>query len=298
MWAVGRRRATLAVVIAVGVVGTACGGTGEPVTAAPDRSTVGSQSTNESARERSTDKADENFDDKPGSTGAPKDRPEADSKPKSESKPESDPKPKPKPAKEFEPEPRPRTYLVTRVIDGDTVELGNGEAVRIVGIDTPEVGDCGYDQATAKMVRLVQGKQVTLVRSDENADYYGRLLRYVDRGDLDAGLRQIKSGWAIARYDSRDGYGFHARENRYIAADKASPDKARTATCADPAPAPQPQPQPQSAPAPAGNCASGYKPCIPPYPPDVDCGDVNGPIYISGSDPHGLDADGDGVACE
>lgn len=26
--------------------------------------------------------------------------------------------------------------------------------------------------------------------------------------------------------------------------------------------------------------------------------DVNGPIYVSGSDPHGLDADGDGIACE
>jgi hypothetical protein len=30
----------------------------------------------------------------------------------------------------------------------------------------------------------------------------------------------------------------------------------------------------------------------------VDCADVNGPITVTGSDPHGLDADGDGVACE
>lgn len=45
-------------------------------------------------------------------------------------------------------------------------------------------------------------------------------------------------------------------------------------------------------------CAPGYDPCVPPYPPDVNCDDVNGPITVTGNDPHGLDADGDGVACE
>jgi hypothetical protein len=185
---------------------------------------------------------------------------------------------------------------VTRVIDGDTVELGNGAAVRVVGIDTPEEGDCGYDQATANMERLVLMKRITLMRSDENTDRYGRLLRYVDRGKVDAGLRQITSGWAVARYDSRDGYGFHPRENRYVAADEAAPDKASSTACADPAPQPEPEPPPASGP--AGNCAGGYRPCLPPPPPDLDCADVNGPIDVSGSDPHGLDADGDGVACE
>ena len=33
----------------------------------------------------------------------------------------------------------------------------------------------------------------------------------------------IKQGWAVARYDSRDGYGRHAREASYVAADAASP---------------------------------------------------------------------------
>ena len=35
----------------------------------------------------------------------------------------------------------------------------------------------------------------------------------------------INQGWAIARYDSRDGYGRHAREASYVAADAASPAK-------------------------------------------------------------------------
>jgi hypothetical protein len=54
-----------------------------------------------------------------------------------------------------------------------------------------------------------------------------------------------------------------------------------------------------------GNCTAGYSPCIPPG-SDVDCAGgsgngpryVDGPVYITGSDPYGLDADGDGVGCE
>lgn len=53
------------------------------------------------------------------------------------------------------------------------------------------------------------------------------------------------------------------------------------------------------------DCTSGYSPCLPPA-SDYDCaggsGDgpayADGPIYVTGSDPYGLDADGDGVACE
>jgi endonuclease YncB( thermonuclease family) len=186
-----------------------------------------------------------------------------------------------KPAKK----PAPRTYLVTRVVDGDTIELGNGQTVRLVGIDTPEVGECGYEAASANMRRLVLGRWVRLTISDEDRDRYGRLLRYVDVAGVDAGLRQIQQGFAIARYDSRDGYGYHPREPRYIAADKASHDIGCYRTAAP-------------APLVGRGCAPGYHPCVPPYPPDVDCSDVNGPIYVTGSDPHGLDADHDGVACE
>lgn len=47
-----------------------------------------------------------------------------------------------------------------------------------------------------------------------------------------------------------------------------------------------------------GACEPGYSPCVPPYPPGLDCSRLNFPIYVTGSDPHGLDGDGDGVACE
>ena len=193
------------------------------------------------------------------------------------------------------PRPKPRrTYVVSRVIDGDTVELGTGDDVRIVGIDTPERGECGYAEATANMVRLVAGKRVRLGISDEDHDRYGRLLRYVDIGAMDAGLRQIKNGLAIARYDSRDGYGEHPREARYIAADRGSPNRS---SCPpkpkqEPRPKPKPKPKPQG-----GSCAPGYQPCLPVV-GDLDCADVDGPIYVTGSDPYALDRENDGVGCE
>lgn len=48
----------------------------------------------------------------------------------------------------------------------------------------------------------------------------------------------------------------------------------------------------------SGGCEAGYDPCVPTYPPDVDCPEVGGPVTVTGSDPHGLDADGDGSGCE
>jgi hypothetical protein len=57
-------------------------------------------------------------------------------------------------------------------------------------------------------------------------------------------------------------------------------------------------------PSPPTDC-QGYSPCLPPG-PDVDCrggsGDgpryVDGPVYVRGDDPYGLDRDGNGVGCE
>ena len=53
-------------------------------------------------------------------------------------------------------------------------------------------------------------------------DKYGRLIRYVDVGEQDAGMGQIMGGFARARYDSRDGYGRHPRQDDYVAADAAT----------------------------------------------------------------------------
>lgn len=115
--------------------------------------------------------------------------------------------------------------IVTQVVDGDTVVVGSDKHVRLIGVDTPERGSCGYAAATLAMRRMVEGRTVVLVNpgSVQDRDTYGRLLRFVDVGGRDAGLAQIRAGLAQARYDSRDGYDPHPREDLYRRADRGSP---------------------------------------------------------------------------
>jgi hypothetical protein len=49
---------------------------------------------------------------------------------------------------------------------------------------------------------------------------------------------------------------------------------------------------------PPRTCSPHYTPCIPPFPPDLDCSDIGHPVAVIGDDPHDLDADGDGIACD
>lgn len=115
--------------------------------------------------------------------------------------------------------------LVDYVVDGDTIRLGSGTYVRLIGIDTPEVGECGYEAAKAALDQMV-GPNVELPNplSVDDKDRYGRLLRYVRVGGRDTGLVLIRRGLATARYDSLDGYDWHPRQDRYRAADANTPD--------------------------------------------------------------------------
>lgn len=119
-------------------------------------------------------------------------------------------------------------WAVTNVVDGDTLDVtsttGVIERIRLVGVDTPERGECGFTQATDALRQLTLGRQVRLVPgARDDRDRYDRLLRYVDvAGTDDAGLELIRRGLAIARYDSRDGYGAHPREAAYVAADAST----------------------------------------------------------------------------
>lgn len=118
---------------------------------------------------------------------------------------------------------QPGTVLVTRIIDGDTVEIEGGARVRLIGIDTPERGECGFREANDHLAALILSRRVVLVAgARQDVDRYDRLLRYIDLDGRDINLAMIADGFAIARYDSRDGYGRHTREDAYIAADANS----------------------------------------------------------------------------
>jgi len=226
----------------------------------------------------------------------------------------------------------PRTTTVTSVVDGDTVETtdstGAKLTIRIIGIDAPEMGSCEGAAAAVAMSAIALNHPVTLQLGGdgEDLDKYGRSLRFVDVTDtsIDAGLNLIQQGHAIARYDSRDGYGRHTREDAYIAADAAAPDYLCTpapiqepapaadpnenhdtdvSVAPDPAPAPEPapaaEPQPESAPAPAPQPAAAPAPSA--YYANCDAARAAGAAPLYAGQPGystKLDRDKDGVACE
>ncbi len=116
----------------------------------------------------------------------------------------------------------PRTGVqvgrIDHVADGDTVDLTNGQKVRLVQIDTPEVyftPECYGKQASALTKRLLPPG--TLVRllpepATDLVDQYGRILRYVVRvrDGLDVNLQLVRVGAAAP-------YFYDGRRGRYAA---------------------------------------------------------------------------------
>ena len=96
-------------------------------------------------------------------------------------------------------------FLVKRVVDGDTIELENGQKVRYIGIDTPETNDpkreveCYGEEAKEKNKSLVEGGKVKLEKDVSEIDKYSRLLRYVylENGTF-VNLLLVKEGYANA----------------------------------------------------------------------------------------------------
>src|SRR3989344_8079172 len=63
--------------------------------------------------------------------------------------------------------------FVSRVIDGDTLELKNGEIIRLLNINTPEKNEQGYDKAK-NFLRNIENKSVEI--EEIGTDKYSRTL--------------------------------------------------------------------------------------------------------------------------
>jgi endonuclease YncB( thermonuclease family) len=119
-------------------------------------------------------------------------------------------------------------YLVTNVVDGDTIDVNiNGEIkrIRLIGIDAPEVSEneCYNNESFEKAKELLLNKKVSLEAdsSQDDKDIYNRLLRYVFLEDgTNFNLYMIKDGYAIEyTYDKAYKY-----QNEF----KAAQDSAKT----------------------------------------------------------------------
>lgn len=89
-----------------------------------------------------------------------------------------------------------REVTVTHIRDGDTIEYDGKKPVRLLGIDTPEVGEPGADSATAFTTAMVMGQDVRLEFGRDSLDRYDRELAWVFAGDRMVNMELLKAGWA------------------------------------------------------------------------------------------------------
>ena len=231
----------------------------------------------------------------------------------------------------------PRATVLSAV-DGDTlkVQLGTAvETVRLIGIDTPETRDprrpveCFGREAAAETARRAPPGATVALQADPtqgDRDRYGRLLRYVwlpAEGRL-LNLELLIGGFAVeytyalpyqyqavfqkAAKDARDrGWGLWAATTCQGDPDRPAEDGRVPTPPQDgrvPNPPLRPTPAPQRAappaPAPRQGCHPSYPDvCIPPPPPDLDCGDVAARGFrVLPPDPHRFDGNHDGIGCE
>lgn len=112
-------------------------------------------------------------------------------------------------------------FRVTRVIDGDTIVLDNGQTVRLIGVDAPEIHHPEIpvqrfgEESAEFLKRLAEGFDCTLeYEPDDLVDCYGRVLAYVfvEGRLINAEIIRRGYGYAYTRFPFRRQAEFVALE--------------------------------------------------------------------------------------
>lgn len=160
-------------------------------------------------------------------------------------------------------------------------------------MDTPESDEKFFNESTDINRNLVEGQGVTLIKDVSETDQFNRLLRYIFVGDTFVNYELVAQGYASAATYPPD----VACSNLFVETEQ----KARDSELGLWAPMPTATASPTVAPTQAAsNCDPSYPTvCIPPYPPDLNCGDIPYRRFtVLPPDPHGFDGDHDGIGCE
>jgi endonuclease YncB( thermonuclease family) len=85
--------------------------------------------------------------------------------------------------------------FITRVIDGDTLELNSGEKIRLLGINTPERNKPLYEEAKT-FLKEIENTTIQLERENLDKDKYQRKLRYVFDHNRNFNIELVQEGLA------------------------------------------------------------------------------------------------------
>ncbi len=201
---------------------------------------------------------------------------------------------------------------IDHVVDGDTIVVGDGERVRLIGIDTPEtkdprepVGCFGVEASRHTEKLLPPGTGVRLVYDVERTDRYDRTLAYVYRSSdgLFVNAALVRDGYAYAYTYPPD----VAHADELVALQREAREAGRGLWSACPVEGGGSDSGGGGAAGgtgggtgAGGECDPAYPDsCIPSPPPDLDCADVSERRFtVLPADPHSFDADGNGLGCE
>ncbi len=89
---------------------------------------------------------------------------------------------------------------VTKIIDGDTIELISGEKIRYLEVSTPEIRprECYGQESKQKNIELVQGKTIYIQPPTKGKKKsFDRTLAYVFTSNSFVFLELVKDGYAI-----------------------------------------------------------------------------------------------------
>jgi micrococcal nuclease len=122
-------------------------------------------------------------------------------------------------------------YIVGYVVDGDTLDVNFGR-IRLSGINTPETGECYYEEAKEKLQELTLFQEVRLEEDETNKDKYGRYLRYVYTNTTFVNAYLVQQGYArvFDKYNATTKYYVQLKELEKIAQEQ----KKGLWSCTDP----------------------------------------------------------------
>lgn len=103
----------------------------------------------------------------------------------------------------------PSSAIVTRVVDGDTVELEDGTKIRYLMVNAPETtqghNDCYGQNAVTFNTDLVLNKKVDLAYDVECQDRFQRTLAYVSVDGVEVNSLMIERGYGCLLHIPPDG---------------------------------------------------------------------------------------------
>lgn len=117
-------------------------------------------------------------------------------------------------------------HTVSRVIDGDTLELQGGERVRLIGVNTPELDDtqqaAAATEARGYLRGLAEGKRVRLEYDQDKDDMYNRTLAYLYLEDgtfinaeiIEQGYSEVYTAYPFKYMKEFQAYEEQAKEAR------------------------------------------------------------------------------------